>query len=298
MPKPKLPSNRDFDRRFPDDDACLEHLMRVRYGDRFDCPKCSREAHYYRIKGKRVRRVYACEWCGHQVSPTVGTPFESSRTSLRTWFQVMFMFTTTRNGVAAKEIQRFTGVTYKTAFRMGHVIREYMAYVDGDAPLGGPGSPPVEMDHAFVGGYDRKGEDDKKIALGMLERGGDVITKHVRDRSAKSLDIPVLSGVKPGSRVMTDEDKAFRTLRHDYQLQVVNHRAGEHVRGDVHVNSLEAFWACVKREIYGTHVHVSAQHFEKYLKECEYRHNFRHAPHLMFEALVLSFAAPASPVAS
>jgi len=289
----KLPTFRDLDPRFPDDDACLEHLLRVRYGERFDCPKCAREARYYRIRGKRDRRVYACEHCGHQVSPTVGTPFENSRTPLRLWFQVMFMFTTTRNGVAAKEIQRATGVTYKCAFRMGHLIRQYMAYVDGDAPVGGSGSPPVEIDTAFVGGKDKMGEDDKHIVLGMLERGGDIITRHIPNQSAESVEPEVLANVKPGTRVMTDEAKVFRGLRDDYRHQSVNHFRGEYVRGDVHVNSLEGFWANVKRAVYGTHVHVSAKYFQNYLSECEYRHNFRHAPHLMFEALVLSFAAPA-----
>jgi transposase len=298
MAKPKLPTNRDFDRRFPDDDACLEHLMRVRYGERFDCPKCAREAHYYRVFGKRKRRVYACEWCGHHVSPTAGTPFESTRTPLRSWFQVMFLFTTTRNGVAAKEIQRITGVTYKCAFRMGHKIREYMGYVDGDDAVGG-GSAPVEIDTTLVGGKDKTARGDKKIALGMLERGGNVITRHIPAEDGASVHPAVLENVKAGSTIMTDEAKVFRPLGADYTHHSVNHNAHEYVRsGSIHVNSLEGFWANVKREVRGTHVHVSAKYFQNYLGECEYRHNFRHAPHLMFEALVLSFAPPPAKVAS
>ncbi|MBS0384192.1 MAG: IS1595 family transposase, partial [Proteobacteria bacterium] len=215
----KLPTFRDFDARFPDDDACLEHLMRVRYGDRFACPKCKREARYYRIRGARERRVYACEWCGHQVSPTAGTPFQSTRTPLRDWFKIMFLFTTTRNGVAAKEIQRAIGVTYKCAFRMGHKIREYMAYVDGDEPVGGPGEPPVEIDTTYVGGPDRTALGDKHIALGMVERGGDVIAKHIPAENAASVQPTVLKHVKPGSRLMTDEAKVFRTLDGDYERE-------------------------------------------------------------------------------
>ncbi len=119
---------------FPDDKTCLEHIMRIRYGERHDCTGCGKSARYYRVK---KRRAYECEHCGHQVYPTAGTPFHKSRTPLTDWFHVMHMFCTTRNGVAAKEIQRQLGVTYKTAWRMGHVIRRYMAYIDGDAPLGG-----------------------------------------------------------------------------------------------------------------------------------------------------------------
>ena len=80
------------------------------------------------------------------------TPFERTRTPLRDWFHAMFLFCTTRKGVAAKEVQRQLGVTYKTAWRMCHEIRKYMGDVDGDAPLGGPGKH-VEIDETFVGGF-------------------------------------------------------------------------------------------------------------------------------------------------
>lgn len=122
--------------------------MRVRYGDRHDCDKCGRNAHFYRVK---ARRSFACEYCGHQVFPTSGTPFDRTRTPLRDWFHVMFLFCTTRNGVAAKEVERQLGVTYKTAWRMCHEIRKYMGQIDGDAPLGGFGKQ-VEIDETFIGG--------------------------------------------------------------------------------------------------------------------------------------------------
>lgn len=298
MAKPKTVPYAAVKRRFPDDDACLEHIFRVRYGQRFACPKCERDARYYRIKGKRERRVYACEWCNHHISPTAGTPFEKTRVPLTTWFHVMHLFVTTRNGVAAKEIQRVTGVTYKCAFRMGHVIREYMGYVDGAGPLGGPGSPPVEIDHAFIGGRDRRGEDDKKVVLGLLERGGDVIVTHVADRTTNSLEPVVIENVKPGARLMSDEDKSFKPLADEFELHTVNHASGEHVRGDTHVNSLEGFWANAKRGVSGTYVHISHRHAQKYLNEFAYRYNLRHQPHLMFEALVLSFEAPKAKAAS
>ena len=128
--KTKSPTVQDFFRRFPDDDACLDHLMDVRYGMASDCPKCERETKWYRV---RKEPAYACEWCGWHIHPMAGTPFARTRTPLQMWFHIMFMFTTTRNGVSAKEIQRQLGVTYKTAWRMGHEIRKYMGWVDGDA---------------------------------------------------------------------------------------------------------------------------------------------------------------------
>jgi transposase len=88
----------------------------------------------------KARRSYACEYCGYQVYPTSDTPFHRTRTPLRDWFHVMFMFCSTPNGVAAKEVERQIGVTYKTAWRMCHEIRKYMDVVDGDEPLGGGGN--------------------------------------------------------------------------------------------------------------------------------------------------------------
>lgn len=278
-----------FNKRFPDDDACLEHLMRTRFGTRFHCSKCGAEANYYRVKG---RRCYECEHCGYQLYPTAGTPFAKTRTSLRDWFYVMFLFCATRNGVSAKEIQRQLGVTYKTAWRMGHEIRKYMGWVDGDDPLGG--DKIVEADKAFIGGKDKRGHDDKTVILGIVERGGDVITRVVAGRNAFYVVPRIMEHVKPGSRVATDEAKAFGGLKDEgFRHGTVNHSAGEYVNGDVHTNSIESFWSALKRGISGTHVWVSSAHLPKYLGEFEFRHNLRKQPHLMFDLLLQAFPRPA-----
>jgi ribosomal protein L37AE/L43A len=277
---------------YPDDDACLEHLMRVRYGERHTCSKCKKEAHYYRVK---KRRAYECEHCGHQVYPTAGTPFEKTRTNLTSWFHAMFMFCSTRNGVAAKELQRQLGVTYKTAWRMGHEIRKYMAQVDGDAPLGGsgPGAPIVEADKTFLGGRDRIGQSDKAIVLGMAERGGEVITRVLAGRSIDDVIPAMMKHIRDGSKVATDEARVFAKLwRMGFAHGVVNHSAKEYVRGPVHINTIEAFWGNLKRGIKGTYVHVSRKHLQKYLWEFEYRHNLRKQPELMLNLLLLAFSKP------
>src|SRR4030081_1126312 len=242
---------REFQKRFPDEDSCLTHLMRTRFGERFTCFKCQKEATYYRVK---ARRSFECEHCGYQVYPTAGTPFEKTRTSLRDWFFVMFLFCTTRNGVAAKEVQRQLGVTYKTAWRMCNLIRKYMGYVDGDFPVGGLGKI-VEADETFIGGVDRRGKDDKAIVFGVVERGCDVLTRHIQDRSARNIVPNVVEWVKEGSRVHTDDWTGYQPLmeRHGYDHETVNHSAKEYVRGDVHTNTIESFWASVKRGINGTY---------------------------------------------
>lgn len=291
MAKIKGPTLRQFQARFPTEESCLDHLMRVRYGDRHDCEKCGRNAHFYRVK---ARRSYACEYCGHQVYPTAGTPFDRTRTPLRDWFFVMFLFVTSRNGVAAKEVERQLGVTYKTAWRMCHEIRKYMAAVDGDDPIGGFGRT-VEVDETFIGGREEgQGKQDRKaIVFGALAKGGDVITRVIPDRKRNTLLPLIQEHVLPRSEVHTDEHVSYLTIRafNGYGHKSVTHRDGEYVcrKTGATVNGIESFWAQLKRGINGTHIHVSEKHLPKYLGEFEFRHNRRHVPYSMLDELMLSF---------
>ena len=285
-----MPTILDFQEKFPTDEACMEHIMRTRYGERHDCEKCGKDAKFYRVK---KRTSYACEYCGHQVYPMAGTPFESTRTKLRLWFFVMFLFCASRNGVSAKEVQRQTGVTYKTAWRMCNRIREYMGYVDGDNNLGGRGMPPVETDKAYIGGKDEVGKDDKAIVFGAVERGGDVITEIVPDRRPYTVGKVVMKHIKEGSTVYRDHGAAFAELAdYGYNQERVNQSKKEWARGPVHTNTIEAFWLLVKRGISGTYVWCSQRHLQNYLNEFEFRWNLRKDQHLMFPLLMSAFAPP------
>lgn len=285
MPKPMTVTQ--FLRLFPDDDACLSHLFEVRYGSDPVCPKCGQTGTFHKLA---KLPAYTCN-CGHHIHPMVDTPFERSRTPLQKWFFAMYLFTTTRNGVAAKEIQRQLGVTYKTAWRMARLIRTYMGWVDGDAPVGGRGGPIVEADEAFIGGKDKQGKDDKTIVLGIAERGGDVVTRVIPNRSENSTTPIVKEFVRPGSRLSTDEWNGYRNLSEEgYDHGRVNHGADEWVRGEWHTNTIEGFWGMVKRTIAGTHIAVSPKWLPVYLGEIEYRWNLRKKEHLMFPLLLASFA--------
>jgi transposase len=286
----KAPTLRQFQDRFPTEESCLDHLMRTRYGERFDCDGCGKDARYYRVK---ARRSYACEFCGHQVYPTAGTPFERTRTPLRDWFFVMFQFCASRNGVAAKEVERQLGVTYKTAWRMCHMIREYMGDVDGDEPVGGF-TKRVEIDETFIGGEMEGGQGGKGklVVLGMMERNGDIITKVVPNRRSGTL-LPVIKhNVKVHTEVHTDELIAYGGLgTMGYWHKTVNHSREEYVSPTgTTVNGIEGFWSQLKRGINGTHIHVSGRHLPKYLGEFEFRWNMRDQPHLMLDRLMVSFS--------
>lgn len=292
----KAPTVRQLLDRFPTEESCLEHLKLTRFGERLTCAKCFKDAQFYRVK---ARRSYACEHCGYQIYPTAGTPFDRTRTPLRDWFFVMLMFCTTRNGVAAKKVERELGVTYKTAWRMCHEIRKYMTHVDGDGPLGGPFRT-VEIDETYIGGsVSGKGKGfkgNKTVVLGMKQKGGEVITRVVPNRQRGSLLSQVVQHVKPHTEIHTDEFRSYDALTglNGYWHKRVNHEAGEYVsqregsRGAT-VNGIEGYWAMLKRGINGTHIHVSGKHLPKYLGEFEFRHNRRHRPETMLSELLLSF---------
>jgi transposase len=154
---------RDFFARFPNEDACLEHIMTVRFGGTLmDCPACGVESQYHKL---RDRRVYACPHCLHQIAPTANTILHDTRTPLVSWFYAMYLFCTTRHGVSGKELQRQLGVTYKTAWRIGQQIRQQS---DFNALLNGH----VELDEAYFGGKVSggkrgRGAPGKTIVMGL-----------------------------------------------------------------------------------------------------------------------------------
>ncbi len=278
----------DFYKRFPDDDTCLKHLMMLRFGNPLYCPKCGAEGQFAKLK---KLPAYACPTCGHHIHPMVGTPFERSSTPLQKWFYAMYLFTMSRHGVPAKELQRQLGVTYKTAWRMGYEIRKYMAQVDGDPPLGGH----VEADETYIGGRRSggkrgRGAPGKTVVFGMVERGGDVMTRVVPNVRRATLEQHILENIKGGATISTDELSSYAKIaRFGYEHGTVNHSADQWVDGIHHVNTAEGFWSRLKNSIKGTHVHVSAKHLPKYLGEFEYRFNMRHRPEAMFARLLLSF---------
>src|ERR1022692_440947 len=155
----------DFNERFPDDAACLSALMEMRFPDGISyCEKCEQERKHYRIAG---RPVFSCGYCGTQVSPMAGTIFEKSSTSLRLWFYAMYLMASTRCGISAKQIQRETGVTYKTAWRMFKQIRSLLS--EPDMQLEGLS---VEMDETGIGGITKRKNQtkkDKTTVFGMVE---------------------------------------------------------------------------------------------------------------------------------
>ena len=287
---------KQFQDRFPDDDACLAEILQRRYGKIDACPQCGVVGKLTKIEG---RRAYACQE-GCHIYPCAGTVFEKSPTNLTKWFHAMYLFTSTRNGVSAKELQRQLGVTYKCAWRMGHQLRILLAARD-QANNPGPLSGHVEMDEAYIGGRLRKHKGygkgfylkNKSTVFGMVERGGVLRSQVVESERHEHLMPIIVANVERGTKISTDRSRSYlRLKRHGYKHSRVNHDIGEYVRGNVHTNTIEGFWSHLKRGIKSTHASVSKKHIQKYVDEFVFRYNNRDEPAEMFNRVLAQISKP------
>src|SRR5207248_8850260 len=254
----------DFNRQFPDDDACLEHLKEQRFPKGVAlCEKCEKDRKHHRVSG---RPAYACDYCGSMISPMAGTIFEHSATSLRLWYYAMYLMASTRCGISAKQIQRETGVTYKTAWRMFNQIRKLLAE---DLRLEGYS---VEMDETQIGGRRRQrtmyDPQNKTWVAGIVERkGGRVYAAVIDENTKKTLQDIAHEKILPKSVVFTDDAAQYHGLDVDYHHHRINHSQGVYVLGDVHTNTIEGFGSLVKRGLGGVYHSVSKKYLQNYLNE-------------------------------
>jgi transposase len=286
----------EFMRDFPDDAACLDYLWRTRHsadGEHAHCPKCDCERVFRRYPTKQQRQSWTCTACGHHVHPTAGTIFHRSSTSLRLWFHAMYLMTSTRCGISAKQLERELGVHYKTAWRMFNKIRTELMNDEEEPQLRGE----VEIDETSWGGRPRtpikdpreraRWRENRTTVLGMIERGGRVRLRVIASRRGEPLSRAVRTHVNPSAFMLTDDWPAYKPLRTEYAWATINHSAGIYVEGNTHTNSIEGFFGNLKTGMRGAYKHVSDKYLQSYLDEFAWRHNHRHAGHRsMFHELV------------
>lgn len=256
---------------FPTDEACLDFIFKNRWPKGLTCPNCEKKD-FYHVK---CRKSYACK-CGYQVSPTEGTIFHKSSTPLTLWFHAIFLMSQSKNGVAAKELERQLGVTYKCAWRMAKQIRLLMS--DDDGPLGG--NEIVELDETYVGGKAKgkrgRGAANKTPVFGAVERDGKIKTKVVLNVRKLTLMPLIKDMVTDSSVIVTDESNSYNDVKKLGHLhQSINHSKGQYVDGDVHTNTIEGFWSQFKRSVNGTYHSVSRKHLQLYLDEFSFRYSHR-----------------------
>lgn len=209
-------------------EKCLRAIFNNRYGKNFECPKCQTKGNWYLIES---RKRFDCS-CGYGIHPLAGTIFHKSETPLKDWFYALYLFASSRNGVAAKEIERQLGVTYKTAWRIARQIR--LLFAQGDQTLSGT----IETDEIYVGGKRRGkrglGAEGKTIVFGMTERKGKMKAQVVPNAKRATI-FPILnSTIAKQSTVFTDELHIYRTVaEHGYNHETVKHKIYEYVRGKV-----------------------------------------------------------------
>jgi transposase-like protein len=263
---------------FDNPDNALQYLAAKRWPKGVTCPYCEAKDPMFLA----TRRIWKCCGCRKQFSVKVGTIFEDSPLPLGKWLTATWLISNCKNGVSSYEIARDLKVTQKSAWFMLQRIRAAMQE-DGGGMLGGE----VEVDETFIGGKARnmhkskrdrvitgRGGKDKTIALGMVERGGKVVTMVVGNRRKSELQSNVRQHVEAGAAIFSDELKSYDGLENDYQHAVINH-AVEYANGNVHTNTMENFCSLLKRGLHGTYISVEPFHLFRYLDEQAFRYNNR-----------------------
>lgn len=302
-----LYSLHEFVREFGDDEACLEWLWRERFsedGEHAHCPKCEKRRGFKRYtKTKQQRQCWTCTGCGHHIHPTAGTIFEKSSRPLSDWFYVMFLVSSSRCGIAAKQVERELGCNYRTAWRMLNKVRNELMAQD-DEPLSGE----VEVDETRIGGKLRNKDrreahaarpgkrpytyKSRAVVFGAVERGGSIRAMVVPDASTPTLMAKTREYVLPKSMIFTDEWRAYDGLgRVGYTHRRIRHKASIYVDGDVHTQTIDGFFGHFKTDVRGTHHSISRKWLLGYLNEWVWKWNRRDDDVAMFRQLIESAAA-------
>jgi transposase-like protein len=242
------------------------------------CPHCQETARIGRLNGKTTRPgLHKCYACKKPFTVRMGTIFESSHLPLHLWLQIIHLFCASKKGISTRQIQRMLNCSMKTAWFLGHRIREAMD--DKTGKIGGLGAT-VEADETYL---NRSPKTKKAANLRPHQKGGEqvfaLVERGGKQRSVfldhRTIRAALFANVHPESRLVTDGHRAYRNAMTTKSHETVDHRSGEYVRGDVHTNNLEGFFSILKRGLVGIYQHVDKKHLQRYLAEFDFRHNTR-----------------------
>ena len=270
--------------RFPDQEACLEHLENIRFGDTPHCPHCGSISVARKADGDRIGR-WNCHDCKSSFNVLSGTIFEKTRVPLQKWFLAIGLMVNAKKSLSSYQLARDLELTPQTALYVQKRIRAQMASEQSELLQG-----IVEADETYVGGKPRKLNNrdhtplnpaprgratNKTPVVGVVERGGKVVARVATDLTGKGMLDFIKKTVDPqGSLLVTDENYAYRTVRGILNHAVINH-SKQYADGEVHTNTIEGFWSLLKRAWYGTHHGYSKKNMPFFVAEACWKYNNR-----------------------
>lgn len=269
----------DLYETFPTEQSCIKFLERKRWPNGVVSPFDPSSKVYHRGDG-----LYRCKNTGKNFNVRIGSIFEGTKLPLRKWFMAMYFICNHKKSISATQLSKDIGVTLKTAWFMLHKVRRTFNYVHKEKLNG-----EVELDETFVGGKNKNRHANKKVkncqgrsfkdkvpVLGMLQRGGNVICKVVKDTSKKSLTIPILCTIRHTATLFTDEWCGYDMVRKVYRTEMVDHGKGLYVKGNAYTNSIEGFWGnFCKRVVNAIYNHIGKKYMQRYFDEFCFRYNTR-----------------------
>jgi transposase-like protein len=272
--------------QFGSEEKCRDFLEDLRWPQGIQCPRCDERS----ISRIEKRKVFECNSCRYQFSVKSGTVFHDSHLPLWKWFLAVYLIGESKKGISANQLKRNLGVSYKTAWYLGHRIRSAMQE-DSPVPLRGI----VEIDETFIGGKRTdRGQGphaNKALIMGAVERGGNVRLRVQSGPGRKTREAyqGFVAGTVAGDAeaIFTDAAASWGDLSdEDTVHQKVSHRNEEWVRAQVHTNSVEGVWSLLKRSVVGTYHQLSAKHLPAYLDEISFRFNNRDNAYLFRDTLL------------
>lgn len=256
------------------EDQAREWLEGVRWPHGPICPHCSKKD-VVRLAGGRPG-LLRCKDCRKQFSVTVGTVLERSHVPLALWVKAIHLMCASKKGVSALQLQRMLGTTYRTAWFMEHRIRLMMTPKEPPRRMRGT----VEIDETWIGGkaanaHRAAGIPEKTPVLALVQRGGRAVAYPIKGVRSLHVLSALAQNVTPKTRVMSDDGRPNMVIGSHFKHGTVNHSAKEYVRGKVHTNSVESYFALLKRGVMGTFHHISRDHLHRYCNEFSFRWDTR-----------------------
>ena len=275
--------------RFPNQDACIEHLEKIRWGDgETICPHCDSTKVGRKNESQDEDKVgrtgrWNCYECKASFKVTCGTVFHGTKIPLQKWFLAIALVINAKKSLSSHQLSRDLSLNQKTAWRMETCIRSEMAK-KGGALLKGI----IEADETYIGGKPRKAnkkEDrepakrgrgtDKTAVLGAIQRGGKVVAEVATELTGRGIYNFIKKHVNTAeSELITDEFQAYLTIGKEMKHQIINHQE-QYAEGEKHTNTIEGFWSLLKRAWYGSHHHYKVAYTPLYVAEACYKYNYR-----------------------